>query len=139
LSTRLKIGARVRSESGFSLVEVVLFVSLLVTVLYGSSGVLFHGHKQSIEDRHRWDAAEIGSIVLEELSFSYTSSGVLDDGLHSRFYDQKFILVPEAQHFYKVEWSVTENDPIQGVLNIKLDVFWREGTLEKIVHYQTYR
>jgi hypothetical protein len=129
------------TSAGFSLVEVMLFVGLLVAVVYGSSSVLFQGSRQSTEDRHRWNAIELASMVMEELTFSYMSAGQLDGGIHTRYYDQDYgvVAVDNTAKFYTAQWTVTENNPVQGVSHIELAMKWNEGSNEKVVKFQTYR
>jgi Tfp pilus assembly protein PilV len=128
-------------QSGFSLIEVMMFVSMLVAVVYGSSAVLTQGSRQAAQERHRWNATELGSMIMEELAFSYMSAGQLDGGSHTRLYDQNYGIVAadSDQLFYTVEWTVEENSPLQGVSNISLVVKWNEGPHGKVVTFQTYR
>lgn len=118
-----------------------MFVGMMVALVYGSSMVVGQGSRQATEDRHRWNATELGSMIMEELAFSYMSAGQLDEGQHVRYYDQEYgIVAPNSlTHFYTVEWTVRENDPLQGISNIQLAVKWNEGPYGKVVTFQTYR
>lgn len=117
----------------------MLFVGLLVAVTYGSSMLVFQGSRQTAEDRHRWNASELATMMMEELSFSFAAEGQLNQGTQVRYYDENYAVVDASRKFYTVEWTVRENNPLQGISHINLVIRWNEGDHEKSVAFQTYR
>lgn len=114
-------------------------LGLMLMVILGASSALVQATQMSSEDQHRWSAAELGSTMVEELAFSYTTGGTLEEGEHFRFYDREFRTTTEGSHFYRVRWSVNENRPIKGVSYIRVWVSWPQGNSEKVIGYETYR
>ena len=127
-------------QKGFSIVEVVLSIGLLAIVVMSSSFIVAQSSNMSFEDRKRWVAAEIGSMVMEELSFSYASAGLLDNAVAERYYDSQFQEIPAHDpQGYKVRWAVVPNSPIPGVSKIDLQVYWLEKSVEKSLRFETSR
>jgi hypothetical protein len=45
----------------------------------------------------------------------------------------------DAKKFYTIKWTVTQNNPVQGVVQIVLAAKWNEGASEKQIKFETYR
>lgn len=121
------------------LMETVFAVALLCAIVYTSTSVMSQAAKSSAQDKKKWTASETASMVMEELSFSYSTADILSAGTHVRYYDYEYSEVSAGQHTYKVTWEVIENTPIQGILSINLSVSWMEGPHEHFINYKTLR
>lgn len=127
-----------RSQSGFTLMEVIIALGILgVAMMFSSSSVsLIGGNFQT--SRRFAKAHDIAGIVLEELMAVYESDIKLTDGAHSQNYDE-FGRKTAGVSIFTATWNVRTNFPITKVKEIRLDVSWQESTKQRAVHYITYR
>lgn len=117
-----------------------MLIALVIMIIWGSSGVFVQGLRQTSLDRHRWNGAEIGGLIMEDLSYSYLSAGNLKEGTYHRYFSTDYMeLTATDPYFYDVEWVVRENHPLHGVSHIRLNVYWREEGQNRSVSFETYR
>jgi Tfp pilus assembly protein PilV len=138
-SMKLKMKIAPNNHDGFLMMEAILSIALLCAIVMGSLNVISQASKSELEERHRIGAIETGSMVMEELSFSYVTTDSLLSGPHLRYYNNSYSEVDVTNKYYTVSWIVTINSPTTGVSNIDLTVSWLEGDNGHSIKFQTLR
>ena len=123
---------------GFTLVEVMVLVTVMFTVIWGASEMTSRLLKNSMHQDRLWLAGNLGEIVMEELLFSYKTSDDLKAGSHLRYYSSDLKRSPTPTDL-RAEWTVAYDSPTVGVINIQLKIFWQENSLEKSTSFFVYR
>jgi hypothetical protein len=135
------------NRRGISLIETLVCIGILMAAVFGSATAIVKASYATNEDRHRWDASQVGSLVLEQLVYAYISNGLLNQGVHNQYFMEDFTPVaavgPSApapgSYFYNVQWTVYQNTPVSGVYDIQLIVSWTERGSLRQVAFETYR
>lgn len=83
-------------------------------------------------------ANNLAVAAMEELMSVYGSDPKLIDGAHTQNYDREGNPVP-TNGYFQVEWRVARDTPIPRVAEIRLFVFWAEGTNRRIIRLHTFR
>lgn len=125
-------------DAGFTFIEVMILAGVLMFVFVGTGQTLDYLVKSGRHQNLLWDAGQVGETVVLELLNMYGSSPDLIDGNHTRYYDVNKI-VSLAPSFYKVDWTIRDNQPILSVKEITLTVTWKEGDLDRTTGFTTYR
>jgi prepilin-type N-terminal cleavage/methylation domain-containing protein len=132
--------SRIKKDSGFTLVEVLIALAILVIGLLGTLTLGITSINQNAYTRHLAQATTLAEEELENLlSLPYTHSSLTDtdgdgaDGLDdadSTTADHSFSGNPVDDRFY-IYWNVAEDRAgttvAYGVKTIVVIVRWREG------------
>lgn len=128
-----------KSQAGSLLLEVMFTLGLLGAITYAVTSAISQVSNSMSQENKRFIAAQVMTMVMEELSFSLITTDILSAGDHVRYYDNSFRMVPEADKIFTVNWTVTENDPKAGVSRIKLRVSWSAQGPTQELYSETLR
>jgi prepilin-type N-terminal cleavage/methylation domain-containing protein len=121
---RLRAG---RGNGGFSLIEVMIAVTFLGIGLLAIAQLIPYGLAGVTQARVRTNAVNAAQEKLDALSASDYNSAALTPGDYS-----------ETDGKYTLDWTVTDNQPIQGMKRVDLSVSWDEKSGTKTIQLNTY-
>jgi type IV pilus assembly protein PilV len=116
-----------RGDRGFSLIEVMIAVTFLGVGLLAIAQLIPYGLAGVTQARVRTNAVNAAQARLDALSASDYESAALTPGDYT-----------ETDGRYTLDWTVTDNQPIQGMKRIDLSVSWDEKSGTKTVELNTY-
>ncbi|MCF8027093.1 MAG: prepilin-type N-terminal cleavage/methylation domain-containing protein [Desulfobacteraceae bacterium] len=124
-----------KTESGFTLLEVLFAVALLAMGLLGLGLMQGHFAEGNARSRQITRATDIVADKIEELSNADASDGDLNIGNHGP------VTITEYSLDYDLSWTVTEDDTETGedILVIDIEVDWTTGGQPHNITFQWAR
>lgn len=107
-----------RSEKGFSLVEVLVALSIFIIGLLAVAKVLDTSIQYTSSARLLTEATEIAQYQMEELMSAPYNDLDLDESLSP--------YGPDSIGHYRVSWTVQDNVPLSAMKTIQLTVAWKD-------------
>lgn len=139
-----------KNSEGFTLLEVVIAITILTIGLLGSAAMQLSSIKSNTKASNLTEAASYNQAQMESISSWSYDDGRLNDGNlinYNRIGDQLIgggpnILITTIADTadsstrvdrYTIYWDVAPNVPAVDSMSIRVDVVWTEETLLKTV------
>lgn len=114
---------RTSSEKGFTLVEVLLALCILVFGVLGLAHLQVDSLQYNQTSRRMSEASVLAQRKMEELmGLNYTHAALQSQALNERV---------ELEGTYRVSWGVEEDMPEPATKTIQVEVAWQDGAGEK--------
>jgi type IV pilus assembly protein PilV len=121
--------AVIHSAAGFTLLEVLVAISIFAVGLLGVAGMQMMGIQGNSVARSHTHATTWGTDRIERLMTVGYDHADLTNGNHG----------PVTENDYSISWTVTDNDPIDNCKAIRINVGWTDKGVNKnsrLTHYK---
>ena len=123
-------GGASREEAGFSLLEILIGITVLLIGVAGLLSMQTSALRNSAYSRHSTEAAMLAQDKMEQLR----TEDLLGAAVGPEVIDEQGI--PDADGLYTRDWNIVDTGPF---IDIEVTVTWREGGSADQVYRVTMR
>lgn len=144
MKSRLPIGSTdsSRSQAGFSLVEVLVSIGILLVVVLASTSASVQVKHNYWYEQRRLQAMTLAESLTEELLLRSKTDPVLAEGTHSRKYDfagKPMASTDMSPALFEAFWTIKYDEPMTDTFKIDLRMQWADRNTTRSVALVTAR
>lgn len=128
-----------KRETGISLIELMISLSILSITLTSFLSATSAVSKIFYHQRMLTQAIAVGESLTEGLLLLDPSDSDLNTGVYAKYYSIKGSETTIGLATYTAEWVVQSYDPVPGMRELEVSVYWEERGESKDISWITYR
>lgn len=118
---------KTRSDEGFTLMEVIIAISILTTGLLAVASMQISAIRGNALASHETTATTLGADRAEKLMALPYDHADLSAGNHTD---------PSPPKSYSIWWNITEDSPLNNTKTVTVTVTWAEHGMQKNISLQ---